>query len=115
MAQQQCVCPQAGPAPTLETWNCVRKPYQPGLITVVTPRWAIFSMINKWLRRPLPSPDDCEIRINVAVMQRMYMSALKVEIAILGIRLRFSADSEDDDSDLSEVTKALPGFLERYS
>ena len=41
----------------------------------------------KWLCRPLPSPEDCGMRISVAVMQRMYISALKVEIAHLGMQI----------------------------
>jgi hypothetical protein len=117
MTQIQCGCHsglQAETLPSLDTWKCVHASYQPGLIRIVTPRWAVFSKLNKWLRRPLPSPDDCDMRISVAVMQRMYISALKVEIARLGMQLRFSEDG-GDSPDISNASKALPGLLERYS
>jgi hypothetical protein len=65
------------------------------------------------------SPKDCNLRINVAVMQRMYMSALKVEIAQLGLKLRFAAansnsEDGDDHSPVQTCASTTPGEASSY-
>lgn len=91
-----------------KSWAWAHKAYQPNIVQVVTRRWAIFSWIFDWFNITHPDPSRCGVRISIAEMQRMYLTALKYELADIGLQLRWPAD-------LPQTTAKLAVTLEKYS
>ncbi|KAM5349128.1 hypothetical protein ACJ41O_008951 [Fusarium nematophilum] len=81
------------------------------MIQVVTKRWAIFAWFYHWFSDSSDlDPVKCGGRISIAEIQRMYILALKYELAAKGVQLRWKTDQE-----LAETTKDLPALLEKYT
>jgi len=89
------------------SWEEAHRAYKQNIIQMVSPRWAVLSWAYRLFRAPRPSPEQCDFRISIAEMQRMYMAALQGELVDLGIQLRWP-------DDLSKTVSHLPAVLEKY-
>lgn len=94
--------------PSEKSWKAAHRAYHANFVQVVTRKWAIFSWIYELFEVENPDPRRCGVRISIAEMQRMYLTALKYELADIGFKLRWPTD-------LDETTKRLTITLEKYS
>jgi hypothetical protein len=90
------------------SWKEAHRIYQPNVVQMVSPRWAILSWAYHLFQARPPRPERCDFRVSIAEMQRMYMTALQSQLVDLGIQLRWP-------SDLAQTVNELPLVLEKYS